>query len=480
MEATLLKALQFIVALSLLVVIHEFGHYIFARIFGIKVDKFYMFFNPRFSIMRYDPRANRVGLLVRQGDEEKGTPDKPLISFAVGKPHPAPADNKGKSTWRDTIYGIGWVPFGGYCAINGMIDETNQKMSEVAQPWEFRTKPAWQRLLVMVGGVLFNFILAIIIYAGIAAHWGEKYIPLEAATEGFDFVPAALDAGFRNGDIPLSADGEKLDAATGDFQLRMVEAKSVKVLRNHRDTVEIAIPKDFIFRLNDQKGFMAYRVPVYVDRLVPGEAAAKAGMMEGDHIVAVDSVPTPTFTELTPALTDRAGKEVTITVERNGKLEPLTATLNEFGKLGFQLRPITEIYTPVTIEYGMLESIPKGWEIGSRTLTNYVGSMKHVFSSEGAQSLGGFGTIANMFADRWNWLSFWEITAFLSVALAFMNIIPIPGLDGGHIMFLLWEAVTRRKVPEKVLIGAQYVGMAFLLALLLYANGNDVFRAFFK
>lgn len=479
METFLIKALQLIAALAFLVIIHEFGHYIFARIFGIRVDKFYMFFNPRFSLLRYDPRTNKVGLFVVQGDEEKKTADKPTFSFSVGKPHPAP-EGEYQPSWRDTIYGIGWVPLGGYCAINGMIDETNQKLDSEPKPWEFRTKPAWQRLLVMAGGVLFNFILAILIYAGIAMHWGEKYIPFEAATEGFDFVPAAQEAGFRNGDIPLSADGVKLDASSDDYMLRMVEAKEVKVLRDHRDTVTIRIPENFIFRINDAQGFMAYRLPVYIERLVPGEAAAKAGFKEGDHIIAIDTVATPTYTELTPALLAAAGKEVPVTVERDDRRITLSVTPNEYGKLGFQLRPITDIYTPVTVNYGFFQSFPKGWQIGTKTLGNYVGSMKHVFSAEGAQSLGGFGAIGNMFPEHWSWLAFWEITAFLSVALAFMNIIPIPGLDGGHIMFLLWEVITRRKVPEKVLIAAQYVGMAFLLLLLLYANGNDIFRAFLK
>ncbi len=262
--------------------------------------------------------------------------------------------------------------------------------------------------------------------------------------------------------------------------LKMVEAKEVQVLRNNCDTVTIAIPENFIFRVNDEQGFMAYRLPVYIDRIVPGEPADKAGLAEGDRIVAVDSISTPTYTELTPALTASAGKEVPVTVMRDGKRVTLNVTPNEFGKLGFQLRPLTAVYPPVTVTYGFFESFPKGWEIGTKTLGNYVGSMKHVFSSEGAQSLGGFGAIGNMFPAKWNWLSFWEITAFLSVALAFMNIIPIPGLDGGHIMFLLWEAVTRRKVPEKVLITAQYIGMSILLLLLLYANGNDIFRAFLK
>ncbi len=451
MEAFLIKAAQLIVALAFLVIIHEFGHYIFARIFGIKVEKFYMFFDPYFSLVKW-------------------------------KPKPKKNADPNKTSWRDTEYGIGWIPLGGYCKIAGMIDESmdTEQMKQEPKPWEFRTKPAYQRLLVMLGGVLFNFILAILIYAGIAMHWGSQYIPFEAATEGFDFVPAAQAVGFRNGDIPLMADGEKLDASKGDYPYQMAEAKTVTVLRNKKDTVQISIPENFIFRLNEDKGFLGYRLPVYIDRIVAGEAAAKAGLKEGDHIVAVDTIPTPTYTELTPALTAFAGKETTVTVERDGKQLTMPITPNEFGKLGFQLRPLTAIYKPVTIDYGFFQSFPKGWEIGTTTLGNYVSSMKHVFSSEGAQSLGGFGAIGNMFPEKWNWLSFWEITAFLSVALAFMNIIPIPGLDGGHVMFLIWEIVTRRKPSEKVLIVAQYIGMAFLLLLLLYANGNDIFRAFLK
>jgi regulator of sigma E protease len=451
METVLIKAAQLIVALAFLVIIHEFGHYIFARIFGIKVEKFYMFFDPYFSLFKW-------------------------------KPKPKKNADPNKTSWRDTEYGIGWIPLGGYCKIAGMIDESmdTEQMKQEPKPWEFRTKPAYQRLLVMLGGVLFNFILAILIYAGIAMHWGAQYIPFDAATEGFDFVPAAQEAGFRNGDIPLMADGKKLDASQSDYPYQMAEANVVTVLRNKKDTIDIRIPENFIFRLNDDKGFLGYRVPVYIERVVPGEAAAKAGLQEGDHIVAVDSIATPTFTELTPTLMKYAGKETSVTVERDGNLVTVPITPNEYGKLGFQLRPITAIYPPVTISYGFFESFPKGWEIGTTTLGNYVSSMKHVFSSEGAQSLGGFGAIGNMFPEKWNWLSFWEITAFLSVALAFMNIIPIPGLDGGHVVFLLWEIITRRKPSEKVLIAAQYVGMAFLLLLLLYANGNDIFRAFLK
>ncbi|WP_300858939.1 RIP metalloprotease RseP [uncultured Duncaniella sp.] len=451
METFLIKALQLIVALAFLVIIHEFGHFIFARIFGIKVEKFYMFFDPYFSLFKWKPKQ---------------------------KPNADP----NKSSWRDTEYGIGWIPLGGYCKIAGMIDESmdTEQMKQEPKPWEFRTKPAWQRLLVMLGGVMFNFILAILIYAGIAMHWGSQYIPFDAATEGFDFTPAAQKVGFRNGDIPYMADDQLLDASKGDYPYLMADAKVVKVIRNHKDTVSINIPDDFLFRLNDDKGFLAYRLPVYIDRIVPGEAAAKSGLKEGDHIVAIDTIATPAFTELTAALLQYAGKPVPVTVEREGKTLRMTVTPNEHGKLGFQLKPITAVYEPVTIDYNFFESFPKGWEIGTTTLTNYVSSMKHVFSQEGAESLGGFGAIGNMFPERWNWLSFWEITAFLSVALAFMNIIPIPALDGGYTLFLLIEMITRRKPSERFIEVANMIGMGFLFLLLIYANLNDVYRLVLK
>ncbi len=453
MESFLIKAAQLIVALYFLVVIHEFGHYIFARAFGIKVEKFYLFFNPWFSLFKWKPKkkAPRIG-----------------------------ADGQEKATWRDTEYGIGWLPLGGYVKIAGMIDESMDKeqLAQPEQPWEFRTKPAWQRLLVMLGGVMFNFILAIIIYAGIAFHWGDRYIPLQKAYEGMDFVPIAQEVGFRNGDIPLAADGRPLDASEPDFKLRMLEADVVTVLRNHRDTIEIRIPENFILRLNDTPVFMAYRVPVFVDRLVPGEPAAKAGMLEGDRIVGVDTLPTPAFTELIPALAQYAGRETDIHILRGGEKITLRATPTDGGKLGFQVKNPADVYPTVAVRYGILGSFPKGWELGTTTLSNYVGSMKYVFTSEGAKSVGGFGAIGNLFPDRWDWYSFWQITAFLSVALAFMNIIPIPALDGGHVLFLIYEIAARRKPNEKFMEYAQYAGMLFLIVLLLYANGNDLLRAF--
>lgn len=477
METFLFKALQLVAALSLLVLVHELGHYVFARIFKIRVERFYLFFNPWFSLIQYDPARGTLRFIT--SDKEDGKQHQ-LATIRVGRD--LTESGKPIPAWRQTIYGLGWLPLGGYCKIAGMIDETTSKdqLSEVPQDWEFRSRPAYQRLLVMIGGVLFNFIAAVIIYIGMAWHWGEQYIPFDNAYEGFDFVPAALDAGFKTGDIPLTADGKKLDASDSDWMLALAEAKEVSVLRNHTDTVTISLPEDFIFRINEAGGFLAYRLPAVVAALVPGEPAAKAGLQVGDRIVAVDTMSTPAYTELMPALQTCAGRETDITVERAGTRLTLRAVPTEGGKLGFQLTPLTDVYPSVTKNYGFFGSIPRGVGLGTTTLANYVGSLRHVFSREGAQSIGGFGAIGNMFPEKWSWYGFWSITAFLSLALAFMNIIPIPALDGGHVLFLIWEMVTRRKPSEKVLEMAQYAGMMFLFALLLYANGMDLFRAFFK
>ncbi|MCC8070619.1 MAG: site-2 protease family protein, partial [Bacteroidales bacterium] len=319
MESFLIKAAQLILAFAFLVIIHEFGHLLMARAFGIKVEKYYIFFNPWFSLFKWKPKP----------------PKKPKLD-SNGNPRP---------TWRDTEYGIGWVPLGGYVKIAGMIDESmdTEQMAQPEQPWEFRAKPAYQRLLVMLGGVIFNFILAIIIYAGIAWHWGTKYIPFDNAYEGMDFVPSAQAIGFRNGDIPLLADGQKIDASQNDYAIKMVEAKTVSVLRNHRDTVDIAIPSDFIFRLNDDKGFMSYRMPVVVSATQGGTAASEAGLQKLDRIIAVDTISTPSFTEFAPTLAQYGGKPTTITIIRDGQEMKLPVTPSEGGKLGIMLAPITEI-----------------------------------------------------------------------------------------------------------------------------------------
>lgn len=457
METFLIKAAQLIVAFAILVIIHEFGHYIFSRIFGVKVEKFYLFFNPWFTLYKYKPK----------------------------KPAPKPGEEE-KMTWRDTEYGIGWVPLGGYCKIAGMIDESmdTEQMKQPAKPWEFRSKPAWQRLLIMVGGVLFNFILAIIIYTGIVFAWGEKYIPFRYATEGMMYSETAHKVGFVDGDIPLAADGKELTYYSGDELLKMLDAKVVTVLRNKCDTVNINIPDGFIFTANKEAEegnlFMAYRLPVVISDLQPGMGAVKAGLMKSDSIVSINGVSTPSFDIFKAELDKNPDKDVTIGFVRNGKPMESKVAVDAAGKIGIMLTPLTDIYRTVTREYSIFASIPRGIELGVEKLTSYVSQMKYVFTREGAKNLGGFGAIGNIFPESWNWEQFWSITAFLSVILAFMNILPIPALDGGHVLFLLVEIITRRQPSEKFLEYAQMAGMAFLFALLLFANGNDIYRFFFK
>ena len=439
METFLIKALQLVLALSLLVIIHELGHFLWARLFKIRVEKFYIFFNPWFSLAKWKPKNS------------------------------------------ETTYGIGWLPLGGYVKIAGMIDESMDKeqMKQEPQPWEFRSKPAWQRLLVMTGGVINNFILAIIIYAGIAWYWGEKTIPFRNAYEGMDFTPAAQALGFRNGDILLEADGELLDSRQRDVIYRMLDSKVVTVLRQG-NTVSIALPDNALLTLPQDDPIMAIRVPVFVKQVLPGEPAAKAGLKEGDRIIAVGDSTTRAYSELVPALQAYAGKEVPVEVIRDGKSLTLKAVPTAEGKLGFGLRMPQEVFECDITRYNLLEAIPVGIHDGTSQLTTYVSSLKYLFTKSGAESIGGFGAIGNLFPSAWNWRTFWEMTAFLSIILAFMNIIPIPALDGGHVVFLLWEVVTRRKPSEKVLEYSQIAGMCFLVALLLYANFNDLYRFVIK
>lgn len=474
MESFLIKGAQLILALALLVIIHEFGHYFFARLFGIRADRFYLFFNPTFSIVTYDPLTKKWSFFKRNPSEEEDHARVKLVKERYEK--------TGKSTWRDTVYGVGWIPLGGYVSIGGMIDESmdTKQMEEPVHPTDFRAKPAWQRFFVMFGGVFFNFILAIIIYAGIAFHWGEKYIPYNQAYAGMDFVDVAKEIGFRNGDIPLLADGEEIKAEDSEHLYKMMNAKEITVLRNLTDSVVIPIPENFILKLNESKGFMAYRLPVVVKEVLNGEPAEKAGLEADDRILAVGDSLTPSYTEFAPALLAYAGKPVDIRVERQGEQITLHATPTAEGKLGFMFKSPTEVYPVETITYSLIGSIPKGIKDGTNRLTTYVSSLKYLFTKSGAQSIGGFGAIGSLFPEKWNWLSFWEITAFLSVMLAFMNILPIPALDGGHIVFVVYEMITRRKPSIKVLERSQIIGLGFLIFLLIYANANDIYRFIIK
>lgn len=459
MDSTfLIKAVQLIAAFGILIIVHEFGHYIFARMFGIKVEKFYLFFDPWFSLLKW-------------------------------KPKPKKNADPNKSSWRDTEYGIGWLPLGGYCKIAGMIDESMDKeqMAQPAKPWEFRSHPAWQRLLVMIAGVLFNFILAIVIYAGIAYTWGDKYIQFSDAQYGMKFgCESAKDFGFRDGDILVSADGKALDASDfGVATQRILEARKVTVRRDGK-LATINMPENALLtvgnelRDHEDRVFMTYRFPVVVKDVVAGQPAVAAGLKAGDRIVGIDTVRTATWVVFAEQLAKCSNKEIAVTYERGGKEHVTHLRTSESGKIGVQLTPIDELFKTQTINYNIFQSIPRGIEIGVDKLTSYVSQMKYVFTKEGAESLGGFGAIGDMFPSEWSWYHFWFITAFISVALAFMNILPIPALDGGHVVFVLFEMITGKKPNEKVLEYSTMIGLGLLLVLLLYANGNDIYRFFIK
>lgn len=471
METFLIKALQLIAALVLLVTIHELGHYFFARLFGIKVNRFYLFFNPGFSLLKYNPMKGTLQVVSKDDDHAWKT-------FRVGKPHAPRPD--GKPTWRDTVYGLGWVPLGGYCDIAGMVDETKSPADLAAepQPWEFRSKAAWKRLLVMVAGVMFNFLLAIAIYIGIAAHWGDRAVPYDAIAEGMDFSGPMHEAGFRDGDVILLLNGHAIDPRDSSNGWDFIQPGArLTVLRDHRDTIDITVEKSLLDALVAANApYMGMRVPAVVEQTMPGEGAEAAGLRTGDRILAVGNDTTPALTEFFPALQAAASREVPVTVLRDGRLMRMPVRVSEAGKIGIQLRAPDKIYPVQEIRYNILEAVPRGVKAGTDQLVTYVSSLKLLFTKEGARSVGGFGTLGSLFPTTWSWYSFWQITAFLSVILAFMNIIPIPALDGGYTLFLLVEIITRRKPSERFIEVANMIGMGFLLLLLVYANLNDIYR----
>lgn len=503
METFLIKAAQLILAFAILVIIHEFGHFLFARIFGVRVEKFYIFFDPWTEIFKWKPKRyygffgkkkRFKGVPSEDTEEENGEESEKEKN---GKEDSREEENgKKKSFWGETEYGIGWLPLGGYCKISGMIDESmdTEQMKQPPKEWEFRSKPAWQRLLVMIAGVLFNFLLAIIIYAGIVYATGEKYVPYSEAKMGMEYSGEARKIGFHNGDIPLRADGKKL-TNPNEGRMEMIQAKTVTVLREGKE-VDIRIPEDFIFALDREAksdtatiNFMAYRFPTRITQVMPGEGAAKGGIEVGDEILAIDSTATPALTDFLRTLEGHNNQTVALTVARpvkdaDGKIVATDTiikkiALSDASKMGVGLEiDPSAFYKADEIRYGIFASIPRGIQMGTDRLISYAKSMKMVFTKEGANSIGGFGSIGSIFPEKWDWIAFWNIAAFLSVALAFMNILPIPALDGGHVMFLLYEVIFRRKPSEKFMEYAQMIGMGLLILLLVYANGMDIVRLF--
>ena len=456
MDIFLIRLLQFMLAIGLLVLLHEGGHFFFAKLFGIRVEKFYLFFDP--SIWKWDGS---------------------LFKF--------------KPKNSDTQYGVGWLPLGGYCKIAGMIDESfdTEQMKQPEQPWEFRSKPAWQRLLVMIGGVLVNFLLALFIYSMILFYWGDTYIPTKNMTLGMKFNTEAKQYGFKDGDILVGTEKGEFKDFSADMYRDLSEATRADIIRDGKP-MRIKLPGDInlLGMLKAEPSFVRPLIPAVVDSVMADSPAAKIGLQKGDKIVGINGKPVDSYNEFTDQLgvledmmTEAKSqadslkiRTATIVYARGEAKDTATITLTPELKLGFFVQTIAGIYQPITKEYGFFESFPAGIAYGWNVLKGYVGDMKYVFTADGAKSIGGFGAIGSLFPPVWDWYLFWKMTAFLSIILAFMNILPIPALDGGHVLFLFYEMITRRKPSETFMIRAEYVGFGLLILLMVFANLNDILR----
>ena len=446
METFLIRALQLMMSLSLLVIIHEGGHFFFARLFKVRVTKFYLFFDPWFSLFKFKPKNS------------------------------------------ETEYGVGWLPLGGYVQIAGMVDETqsSEDLNHPMEEWEFRAKPAWQRLFIMIGGVLMNFLLALFIYSMILFKWGDEYVALQDMTYGMEFNERAEEIGFRDGDILLSADDTPLTRFDVDMLRAVAEAHVIKVNRGGLET-EIFMPEVSLLDIaKDNPPFVEPLMPNVVDSVIVGMPFEKAGLQKGDSLLAVNGKTVGswnTFLYEMAALQADAEAEgkgnaaLNIVYSRNGLRDTVSLQTDSLYKVGVLKNALS--YKQTRLSYGFFESFPAGIAMGVNTLKGYVNDMKYVFTKEGAKSVGGFGTIGSIFPKVWDWHRFWEMTALLSIILAFMNILPIPALDGGHVLFLLYEIITRRKPSDKFMERAQVVGMFLLFALLIWANFNDLLRFLF-
>lgn len=493
METFLVRALQLILSLSILVFIHELGHFLFARLFKVRVEKFYLFFNPNFSLLRAKKVNGKwqfkfFSKNVPANERPKRDSDGDIITDSKGKTvyEPIPLKELPDGDWRkypeNTEWGIGWVPLGGYCKIAGMIDESmdTTQMAQEPQPWEYRSRPTWQRLPIITGGVIFNFILAIIIYIGILFSSGREYFPIENAKYGLQYTQIMLDNGFQNGDNIISINGEKVnDRADIISKIIFDKEKNVEVLRDGQ-VVTIALPADFsqkVLQKEDNELF-SVRQPFVIKEVGRGTVAANADLQAGDSIVGINGKELFIFQDIAVELNQSKNSTIDLDFYRNGSKMKAEVALGDDGKLGVAVMPFTAFLPVEHIEYGFFESIPAGIKFGWETLRDYVKQFKLVFTKEGVKNLGGFGAIGQLFPKVWDWGAFWSMTAFLSIILAFMNILPIPALDGGHVLFLLYEIITGRKPSERFMEYAQTIGLLLLLALVLFANANDIMKLF--
>jgi regulator of sigma E protease len=434
MEVYFIKGAQLILSLSILVVLHELGHFIPAKLFKTRVEKFYLFFDPWFSLFKF----------------KKG----------------------------DTEYGIGWLPLGGYVKISGMIDESMDKEAMALPPkdYEFRSKPAWQRLIIMIGGVTVNILLGFLVYSMVLYTWGEERIPLRNLEYGVTVDSTLMDYGMMNGDKVLGLPGQDAQYL-GELGNKILVhgAREILIERNGVEQT-ITLPEDFdqVILAKKVKGLFSINLPFVVKEPTPNDNAAKAGILADDQIIAINDTALVGYMDGVQKVKSLHDKTAKFTVLRNGQEKDFMIDVSDKGTIGISLMMPRDLIETETREFGFFESIPAGVTKTGDVLGSYVSSMSLIFTKEGASSLGGFGAIGGLFAPQWDWEVFWSMTAFLSIVLAFMNILPIPALDGGHVLFLIYEMITGRKPGEKFLEYAQTAGMLLLLLLLLYANGNDI------
>ncbi len=510
--------IQLIIALSFLVVIHEFGHFTFARLFKVRVEKFYMFFNPRFSLFRMKKvdgkwrfaffAPNIEPAATEQIDPVTNEPKKDAKGNILYRPMTIEELNAlPEGDWRrdpdNTEWGIGWVPFGGYCSIAGMVDETKAAtdLPTEPQPWEYRSKRAWQRMLIILGGIMVNFIAALIMFGAMLHHWGDDSLPLSSIDRGLYYSPILEQEGFRQQDRILSINGETPESLSDVVEAIIVEGKrDVTVLRGEQ-TISLTMAEDlgprYLALMNEHDRLerahahrddtyqkrpyvlISYFVPFVVDSVIENHAAFFGGIQRGDSVICINGEPTPCTVMVQNELAKHPCDSITVGFYRSGEYQEARLFIGDHAKMGVTMQPITAFYSPQHTDYSLLESIPAGIEYGWNLLASYVHQFRLVFTKAGAESLGGFGAIGNMFPKLWDWYSFWHMTAFLSLILAFMNFLPIPALDGGYVLLLLLEMITGKQIPDKWLEKINNVGFWLLIALLIYANGNDIFKAFF-
>ena len=439
MSPFFVKAIQLLMSLSFLIILHELGHFIPARIFKTRVEKFFLFFDVKFALFK-----KKIG---------------------------------------ETTYGIGWLPLGGYVKISGMIDESmdTEQMSQPPQEWEFRSKPAWQRLIIMLGGVTVNLILGFLIYMMILFVWGKNTLYTEELPSGFSPSPVAQEAGFELGDQIVTVDGKTLDNVFEINRLLFLrDVDQVLVKRRNGSQTTLEMPEGLgkkMFERGELMPLMPALAPI-IDSIIPNSAAALAGLQTGDRLIALNNQDITYWGDLSSLIKGKGKQDITLIVERERSRQTLQFSTDEEGTIGvFPKRPIIN-FNNEKLSFG--QSIVEGFDYAYWTPYDYVSQFQYIFTQKGASQLGGFGAIGNMFPDTWDWKGFWSSTALISIILAFMNILPIPALDGGHVMFLVYEMITGRKPNDKFMEYAQMFGFFLLMSLVLYANGNDLYRLLFN